>query len=114
MNTKLAAVFALAFVPMLGCSTPPPPPAAMTPAMTPVALVDPPPPMIAKPLPPEPRLAMGGRVCKLGTSCLEMDERPFEVCLVGGTKHCVDKGVELLPAQGHEPESPPATVPVSR
>jgi hypothetical protein len=110
MNTKLAAVFALVAVPMSGCSTPPPAPVAMTP----VAQIEPPPPMIAKGLPLEPRLAMGGRVCKLGTSCLEMDERPFEVCLVGGTKHCVDKGVELLPAQGHEPESPPATVTVSR
>jgi hypothetical protein len=30
------------------------------------------------------------RLCKLGTSCLALDARPFEACLVG-TKRCPDK-----------------------
>jgi hypothetical protein len=30
------------------------------------------------------------RLCKLGTSCLALDARPFEACLVG-TRRCPDK-----------------------
>ena len=33
--------------------------------------------------------------CKLGTSCLEMDRRPFEPCLLS-TKECRDKAAEPL------------------
>ena len=36
-----------------------------------------------------------GRVCKLGTSCLAMDPRPFEPCLLS-TKGCSDKAVEPI------------------
>ena len=36
-----------------------------------------------------------GRVCQLGTSCLTMDSRPFEVCLLGA-RHCSDKVREPL------------------
>jgi hypothetical protein len=112
MNARLATVFTLTALSLLGCSTPPPPAPV---AVTPVAQLEPLPPLvIQKDLPLEPPLAMGGRVCKLGTSCLAMDERSFEVCLVGGTKHCVDKGVELFPAHGHESAAPPGPVAVSR
>jgi hypothetical protein len=38
---------------------------------------------------------MRPQVCKLGTSCLAMDPRPFEPCLLS-TKHCSDKAAEPL------------------
>src|SRR6185436_6685495 len=38
-----------------------------------------------------------GRFCQLGTSCMTLDSRPFEVCLVGsGSKRCGDKLAEPL------------------
>ena len=46
-------------------------------------------------LAPSPEPEMRGRICQLGTSCLAMDPRPFEPCLLS-TKHCSDKGVEPL------------------
>jgi hypothetical protein len=42
-----------------------------------------------------PRVLIPGRFCQLGTSCLAMDPRPFEPCLLS-TKHCSDKAVEPL------------------
>ena len=36
-----------------------------------------------------------GRFCQLGTSCLTMDPRPFEPCLVS-TKSCSDKAAEPM------------------
>jgi hypothetical protein len=36
-----------------------------------------------------------GRLCQLGTSCLSLDPRPFEPCLLS-TKPCTDKAVEPL------------------
>jgi hypothetical protein len=36
-----------------------------------------------------------GRICKLGTSCLAMDPRPFEPCLLS-TKSCSDKAAEPM------------------
>jgi hypothetical protein len=36
-----------------------------------------------------------GQICQLGTSCLTMDPRPFEPCLLS-TKHCRDKATEPL------------------
>jgi hypothetical protein len=42
-----------------------------------------------------PRVLLPGRLCQLGTSCLAMDPRPFEPCLLS-TKHCSDKAVEPL------------------
>jgi len=106
MNTNLSAVFAMTVATLLGCSTAPPP----AEVATPVAL---PPPEIQKDLPLEPRLAMG-RICKLGTSCLELDSRPFEVCLVGGAKPCVDKGVEIIPAEGRQTPAPEGPLTISR
>jgi hypothetical protein len=36
-----------------------------------------------------------GRFCQLGTSCLTMDPRPFEPCLLS-TKSCGDKAAEPM------------------
>jgi hypothetical protein len=35
------------------------------------------------------------RICQLGTTCLTMDPRPFESCLLT-TKHCKDKAAEPI------------------
>jgi hypothetical protein len=72
----------LACVPaiMLGCSTSQPP-------------VAPEPAPLAMPLHQEPFVA---KACQLGTSCLAMDPRPFEPCLVAANKKCVDKATEPL------------------
>lgn len=89
---------------LLGCSTPQPP---LESALAPV-----PPPEISIDLPLEPPARVDGAVCKLGESCLALDPRPFEACLVD-TKRCVDKGVQTVPAQGHD-APPPASLPVGR
>ena len=47
--------------------------------------------------------------CQLGTSCLTLDERPFELCLLD-TKHCRDKVVEPLLVDD-ESEVSPSTEP---
>jgi hypothetical protein len=48
-----------------------------------------------------------GRLCQLGTSCLSLDPRPFEPCLLS-TKPCTDKAVEpLLVAPPTEQIPPP-------
>ena len=88
MNKRLTAVF-VPMLGLLGCSTPPPEPALVA--------VEPPPPEVSVELPLEPPAV--GHICKLGESCLELDPRPFEACLVG-TKHCVDKAVEPLLVDG--------------
>jgi hypothetical protein len=46
------------------------------------------------------------RFCQLGTSCLTLDERPFELCLLD-TKHCRDKVVEPLLVDDESVVSPP-------
>jgi len=84
MNTKIA--IALALISLLGCST--------------SQRVQTPPPEISRPLrldsvPIAPPVVIAGRICKLGTSCLAMDPRPFEPCLLS-TKHCSDKATEPL------------------
>jgi hypothetical protein len=35
------------------------------------------------------------KACQLGTTCMALDPRPFELCLVG-TKHCSEKVTEPL------------------
>jgi hypothetical protein len=37
----------------------------------------------------------GFKACQLGTSCLTLDPRPFELCLLDST-HCADKVTEPL------------------
>jgi hypothetical protein len=94
MNTKASiAIFgAAALAAMLGCSTPKP--------ASPVAEVSPvPPPELSYDLPLEPPAPPWnvpfGKVCRLSTSCIAMDPRPFEPCLLS-TKECSDKATEPL------------------
>ena len=47
-----------------------------------------------------------GRVCQLGTSCLELDPRPFEMCLLAANKPCGEKVTESLLAGNPEPVEP--------
>ena len=47
-----------------------------------------------------------GRVCQLGTTCLELDTRPFEMCLLAANKHCGEKITESLLAGNPEPAEP--------
>jgi hypothetical protein len=88
MNTRSSIVlFAIgALTSLLGCSTP----QAVEPEIV----------FIRLPVPEHegsgqlvPRMHLPGRVCRLGTSCLTMDPRPFEACLLS-TKHCSDKAAE--------------------
>ena len=37
-----------------------------------------------------------GKPCQLGKSCLAMDPRPFEICLLGANKRCGDKMAEPM------------------
>ena len=89
MNATISAVLIAASVFLQGCSTP-----------APEQLARIPPPEVSRELPLEaptpghPDMPLA-RVCKLGASCMELDPRPFEACLVG-TKHCVDKAAELM------------------
>lgn len=91
MNAKVfAALLFVATATLLGCSTP-----------APEQVVDIPPPEVQIDLPLErspPSEMVVGRACQLGTSCLDLDPRPFEACLVG-TKHCVDKALEPVTVQ---------------
>jgi hypothetical protein len=47
-----------------------------------------------------------GRVCQLGTSCLALDPRPFEMCLLASHKRCGEKITESLLAVNPEPAQP--------
>jgi hypothetical protein len=79
-----------------GCSTSTPPPRIVT---------------IIHPLPPDfrhiprPDDVTAGKVCQLGSSCLELDPRPFEMCLLASTQRCGDKITESLLAEN--PRSAP-------
>lgn len=43
----------------------------------------------------QPPRVEGFKACQLGTTCLTLDPRPFELCLVG-TKRCAEKATEPL------------------
>jgi hypothetical protein len=113
MNTRtfIALLSAAALAMVLGCSTPQ--------TVAPVATVpdSPAPPMIQfysvpieRPVPPlEPPAAF----CKLGSSCLAMDPRPFELCLLS-TKDCRDKAAEPLLVGEPELEAPPVVIKTAR
>jgi len=104
MNTKASIPFvgAAALAALLACSTPQ--------SVVPVA-ADPtavPPPELSFDLPlEEPGPASAPTFCKLGTTCLAMDPRPFEPCLLS-TKDCLDKATEpLLVGEPQSIEPPP-------
>ena len=58
----------------------------------------------------QPPPGTGFTACQLGTSCLTLDQRPFEICLLD-TKHCRDKVVEPLLVDD-ESVVPPSTEPI--
>ena len=93
MNTQasIALVGAAAMAVLLGCSNPKP--------MAPVAASPAAPAFTDLEIFEMPNMApwpeVSGRVCQLGTSCLSMDPRPFEFCLLS-TKDCRDKATEPL------------------
>ncbi len=108
-TTSIAILVTLAG--MLGCSTPQP---AEPRAATAAAQTEPLPlhPSIVEPsiveqvqkLQPQlaPRSDEGlpeafkGKPCQLGKSCLAMDPRPFEICLLAANKRCGDKMAETM------------------
>lgn len=106
MNTEASIPFvsAAALAALLSCSTP----QFVTPvaaAPTPV-----PPPEFSFSLPLEEPVPEGPPTfCKLGTTCLAMDPRPFEPCLLS-TKSCRDKATEPLLVVQPEWLSPPPLI----
>jgi hypothetical protein len=94
-------VYALPIAFVLGCSTPSAPPSAVPPPVFFVQQV--PPPEFERDLPLE---MPQGHFCQLGKSCMELDPRPFETCLVGSAKRCADKITEPLLVGGPAEEPP--------
>jgi hypothetical protein len=92
---------------ILGCSTSQP--------VTPVAEVfNVPPPEVSIDLPLEsPDQQPVPRLCKLGSSCLAMDPRPFEPCLLS-TGKCRDKMPDPLLVVDPEWIVPPSTLTKTR
>jgi hypothetical protein len=106
MNTKasFALAGAVALAALLGCSTPKPvAPAQALPAMTVYEL--------PYGLPETPGSNRLPGLCKLGSSCLAMDPRPFEACLLS-TKSCRDKPIQVGQPEWSAP--PPAIIETSR
>lgn len=92
MNNKslIASIGVAGLATMLGCSTSQPVASMVD---VPVAV---PPPEFSYDLPLEPPSTEPGfKACKLGTSCMAMDPRPFEPCLLS-TKECTEKATEPL------------------
>jgi hypothetical protein len=105
MNTKASVeIFgAAALAALLGCSTSEPV-APAAPDLRTMSLYE-------MPMDPSavPWNVPFGRVCKLSTSCVAMDPRPFEPCLLS-TKACTDKAAD--PIQVGQPEwlAPPVVI----
>jgi hypothetical protein len=107
MNTGIRATLFTSMLLLIaaGCSTPPAPLVEVLPVAVDLAA----PPQLPRHITPEgeyvPRRQedVVGRVCQLGTSCLTMDSRPFEVCLLGA-KNCSDKVREPLLVDNPEAE----------
>jgi hypothetical protein len=89
---------------LAGCSTPPvpviesvpPPDVSRLLPLEPYAYHTP-----NEPAPPDPAMPIG-KICQLGTSCLALDSRPFEVCLLGTQKRCSEKVREPLLVENPE------------
>jgi hypothetical protein len=89
-TTSIAVLAALAGI--LGCNT-----AQQVEQRQAVAA---PPAQVQVPLPPPssddlPEV-FKGKPCQLGKSCLALDPRPFEICLLGTRKRCGDKMAEMM------------------
>lgn len=98
---------------LLGCSNPRAEPAPATVAAATRAA----PNVIVVPVPKHPGTlqpeAGPPTICKLGQSCMALDSRPFEPCLLS-TTHCKDKVREtLLVDRPAEPVAPPAVIETS-
>jgi hypothetical protein len=103
-KTLIASIGAAALAAMLGCSTSQP---AASMANVPLVV---PPPEFSYDLPLEPpNTEPGFKACKLGTSCIAMDPRPFEPCLLT-TQECTDKATEPLLVNEPELLEPPAII----
>ena len=93
MSTRIliASLTAASLAGLLGCSTP----QAIEPIVYELPLLPSPDYEMrdGQLVPKNPPLA--GQICKLGTSCLAMDPRPFEPCLLS-TKSCSDKAAETI------------------
>ena len=105
IKTPMALLGAVAMAALLACSTPQPASVSATPPGWPVA----PPPEVSIDLPLEPPAQTFARACQLGTTCLEMDPRPFEPCLLSTTR-CRDKVTEPLLVGQPEEMAPPAVI----
>jgi hypothetical protein len=102
--TLFASIGISALATMLGCSTSQPAASAVD---VPLAV---PPPEFSYDLPLEPPNAESGfKACKLGTSCMAMDPRPFEACLLS-TRECTEKAAEPLLVGEPEWVEPPAII----
>jgi len=89
---------------MLGCSTPSTVDSEFN------APLEVPPPEFSMELPLEPPSDEPGfRTCKLGTSCIAMDPRPFEACLLS-TPECTEKATEPLLVGEPALIAPPAII----
>jgi hypothetical protein len=109
----LLSVFLLAMVALSACSTPQP--AEPRQAAPGVATLSPSPRYPAQLAQIQPHLTppsdeglpdvFKGKPCLLGKSCLAMDPRPFEFCLLGTNKRCSDKARE--PMQVDNPDFAP-------
>ena len=103
-KTLIASIGTAALAAMLGCSTSQP-----VASMVDVPLVVPP-PEFSYELPLEPPTEEPGfKACKLGTSCIAMDPRPFEPCLLD-TKECTEKATEPLLVGEPELLEPPVII----
>ncbi len=106
MNSKLPFGLVLATLAvLLGCSTSKSPSSVQ--AAPPSAQPVPPPRIVWRVIPPLPAMEPPGQFCLLGTTCLAMDPRPFEPCLLS-SKHCKDKAAEpmqVAPPRWPAPES---------
>lgn len=95
MNSKtwIGSVALATLAVLLGCST--------SKTASPVQAAPPsvPPPLIewrnSQLIPRPPAMEPPGQFCLLGTTCLAMDPRPFEPCLLS-SKHCKDKAAEPM------------------
>jgi len=100
MKTRITGL-AAASVLILGCTTQPEPPARQ-PSLLRGAVTQSSPPRFQ-----QPPQGSGFKACQLGTSCLTLDPRPFELCLLDA-KHCADKATEPLLVDDKSVVPPPA------
>jgi hypothetical protein len=93
MNSRsLIGFVALTLAVLLGCSTSK---TASTIQAAPPSVPSQPPLVIEWRNPPQSAVEPPGQFCLLGTTCLAMDPRPFEPCLLS-SRHCKDKPAEPM------------------